>query len=110
MAALTIPWRPTGRTLRQLGWVLAALLALAGHVVAPSPTALGLQFGGAVVFAIATVRPGALRPIYLLFLIILYPALRLLLRPARPYVRVGLASDLASTARRLRPRRRLPQP
>ena len=73
MAALATPWQPTGRTLRQLGWVLAGAMALAGHCLAPSPTALGLQLGGASVFAVSTVRPSALRPIYLIFLVVLWP-------------------------------------
>jgi hypothetical protein len=110
MAALTIPWQITGRTLRQLGWLLAALLAVAGHLLIPSTAALALELSGAAVFAISTVRPIALRLPLLVLLVVLWPLVWLVLRLLRPYWRPGLASDLAtSTARRLRPRRRLPQ-
>ena len=107
MAALTIPWQPTNRTLRQLGWLLAGILALVGHLLAPSLVALALQLSGAAVFAIGAVRPGALRPVYWLFV---WPAVWLALWLARPFLRSGLAAGLAeSTARPLRPRR-LQQP
>jgi hypothetical protein len=107
MAALTTPWQPTNRTLRQLGWLMAGILALVGHLLAPSLAALALQLSGAAVFAVGTVRPGALRPVYLL---LLWPIVWLALCLARPFLRAGLAADLAaSTAQRLRPRR-LQQP
>jgi hypothetical protein len=108
MAALTAPWQLSNRTLRQMGWLLAGVLALAGHLLPPSPVALALQLGGAAVFAIGTVRPRALWPVYL---VLVWPAVWLALQIARLFLRPGLAADLAeSTARRLRPRRRLPQP
>jgi hypothetical protein len=108
MAALTTPWQLSNRTLRQMGWLLAGVLALAGHVLPPSPVTLGLQLGGAVVFAVGTVRPRALWPVYLL---LVWPPVWLALRIGSIFVRQGLAADLAeSTARRLRPPRRLPQP
>ena len=104
MAALTTPWQPTNRTLRLLGWLVAGVLALIGHLQAPSVAALVLELSGAAVFAIATVRPGSLRPAYLLFI---WPVVWLVLRLARPFMRSGLATDLAeSTAQRLRPRHR----
>src|SRR5437588_6766116 len=105
MAALTIPWQLTGRTLRQLGWLLAGILAVLGHVLAPSPTALALELSGAAIFAVGTVRPTALRVVFLVLLVLLWPLVWLVLRWWRP----DLATDLAeTTARRLRPRRRLP--
>jgi hypothetical protein len=108
MAALTTPYQPTNRTLRQIGWLTAGVLALTGHVLTPAPSALALQLAGAALFAIATVRPRILRPVYL---VTVWPLLWLALCLARPFLRPGFAADLAeSTARRLRSRRRLQQP
>jgi hypothetical protein len=108
MAALTTPWQPTNRSLRQAGWLVAGVLALIGHLLAPSVATLVLQLSGAAVFAVATVKPRALRPLYL---VTVWPVLWLGLRLARPFLRPGLAAELAeTTARRLRSRRRLQQP
>jgi len=62
-ASQNVP-QPSSRTLRQLSWILAGCLALCGHWLSPSPTALWLQLAGAAIFAVGTVRPSALRPIY----------------------------------------------
>ena len=106
MAALAIPWQLTARHLRYFGWLLAGILAVLGHLLAPSPTALALELAGAAFFAIGTVRPTALRVVMLVLLLVFWPLVWLVLGWWRP----GWASDLAeSTARRLRPRRRLPQ-
>jgi hypothetical protein len=54
----------TNRTLRQIGWIVAIGLAAGGQLLDPNPSALWLKLAGAAVFAIATVRASALRPIY----------------------------------------------
>jgi hypothetical protein len=110
MAALAIPWQLGPRTLRLFGWVLAALLALVGHLCAPSLTALSLQLAGAAVFAIGTVRPGALRWFLAVLLVALWPAVWLGLWLLRSFAGRDLIADLAASAQqRLRPRRRVPQ-
>jgi hypothetical protein len=43
---------------------LAAALALLGHWYGPSLAALLLQLVAAAIFAVGTVRPSALRPLY----------------------------------------------
>jgi len=64
MAARENPQQPTNRTLRLCGWTVAGALALSGNLLGPSPAALWLELAGAALFAIGTVRPSALRPIY----------------------------------------------
>ena len=61
MAAREKTNQPTNRTLRQLSWIAAGAMALTGHLVGPSPEALVLQLAAAVVFAVGTVRPSAMR-------------------------------------------------
>jgi len=65
--------QPPARIMRQFGWLLAGGLALLGNYQAPSPTALWLLLAGAAVFAVATVRPSAMRPILSVFLFIFRP-------------------------------------
>jgi hypothetical protein len=64
MATRGNPQQPTNRTLRLIGWCLAGALALGGNLVGPSPAALWLELAGAAIFAVGTVRPSGLRPIY----------------------------------------------
>jgi hypothetical protein len=73
MAARQDPQQFKNRTLRLSGWVVAGALALAGNLLGPSPVALWLQLGGAAIFAIATVRPRALRPIHTALMVCLRP-------------------------------------
>ncbi len=63
MAAREKTHQPTNRTLRQLSWIVAGAMAVVGRLIGPSPAALGLQLAAAVVFAVGTVRPSALRPL-----------------------------------------------
>jgi hypothetical protein len=67
------PQQPACRTLRLFGWLVAGSLALAGNLLGPSPGALWLQLAGAAVFAVGTVRPSALRPIFAVWMFILWP-------------------------------------
>jgi membrane protein implicated in regulation of membrane protease activity len=69
--------QPACRTLRLLGWIVAGCLALAGNLIGPSPVALWLELAGAAVFAVGTVRPSALRPIYAVVMFGLWPLVRL---------------------------------
>ncbi|HYV39303.1 MAG TPA: hypothetical protein VE988_26680 [Gemmataceae bacterium] len=75
MAARQNPQQIGARTLRQLGWILALGLAAAGQLLGPSPAALWLRLMGAAVFAVATVRPSALRPFHTGLMITLRPVL-----------------------------------
>src|SRR5262249_49747261 len=77
MAARANPQYPSARTLRQFGWILAAGLALLGHVLTPSRAALMLQLAGAAVFAMSTVRPRSLQSPYLALLWAARPLIRL---------------------------------
>jgi hypothetical protein len=66
MAAVADPQKPSCKALRTVGWCIAGAMALTGHLLAPSPSALLLELVGALVFAISTVRPSALRPLQVL--------------------------------------------
>jgi hypothetical protein len=67
------PQQPACRTLRVFGWIVAGSLALAGNLLGPSPGTLWLELAGAAVFAVGTVRPSALRPVYAICMFVLRP-------------------------------------
>jgi hypothetical protein len=77
MAGRQNPPYPTARSLRLFCWIVAAGLALSGNLVGPSPAALWLELAGAAIFAIGTVRPSSLRPIYTFLMFALRPITRL---------------------------------
>ena len=83
MAART-PMQPSSKFLRLFGWLVAGTLALAGHLLFPSPAALVLQLCGAAVFAVATVRPRAVLGLYWVVTLVLWPLLWLYTRLGGP--------------------------
>jgi hypothetical protein len=99
-------WQPPARTLRQMGWLLAGGLALAGHLIGPTPAALFLQLCGAAVFAVSTVRPRAMTGLYWLVMWLAWPLLRLSGRTGNPPRGNGIVNEVPRRPRRLRPRNR----
>ena len=71
--AARIPMQPSSKFLRLFGWFVAGALALAGHLVFPSPAGLVLQLVGAAIFAVGTVRPRALLGLYWVLSVVLWP-------------------------------------
>jgi hypothetical protein len=77
MAARQKTQQPAAKTLRLFGWCIALCLAVVGQLFSPLQVSLWLQLAGAAVFAVATVRPSAMRPVVagLLFIVRPFPYL-----------------------------------
>jgi hypothetical protein len=67
---------PPRPRLRHFGWLLALGLALAAGLMETGPAALGVEALAALVFAVATIWPGALRGPYRTLAILGGPARR----------------------------------
>jgi hypothetical protein len=72
---------PPRPRLRHFGWLLALGLALAASLMETGPAALGAEGLAALVFAVATIWPGALRGPYRVLTLLGAPAGRR--RPGR---------------------------
>jgi hypothetical protein len=96
MAARDNSQQPMNRTLRLCSWILAGALALCGNLLGPSPIALWLQLSAAVIFAVGTVRPSALRPIYGALMVAVYPLVWL----ASCFMKTGDVSQSPSSGSR----------
>jgi hypothetical protein len=77
---------PTRRQLRQFGWGTALFLAVVSWPAGASASALWLRLAAAVIFAVATVLPGALRWPYLTLFFTLSILVRLFGRVVRIYL------------------------
>jgi hypothetical protein len=99
-------WHPPARTLRQMGWLMAGGLALAGHLIGPTPAALFLQLYGAAIFAVSTVRPRTMTGLYWLVMWLASPLLKLFGRNVSSPRSSGEVNDALRRPRRVRPRNR----
>jgi hypothetical protein len=81
--------------LRQFGWLLALVLAVAGWRIGPSRAGLTLQATAALVFAVGSLWPAALRGIYLVLLVLTFPVGWALSRVLLAVVFYGLITPLA---------------